>query len=719
MPPPWHADPPVARVLPNAGPPLEAYRSLRAQGLAPFIFETLGPPGCAIIGFDPAGSIEQTIGKVTARFVRRAGEAARAARGSSALEAVEAVAARLRRPASGPDLAFTGGFAGFFSYEWSAAQEGPDGKREPGVPDAWFGLYDRALVYPPRSMPMLVIDPRVRALEAKEIEAQLSEAGRVASMEMRGDQSRRPEAKQHGRPRLSSDFPRSKFEQAVRRVRAHIRRGDIYQANIAHRTRARGVQPLELYEALRMSNPSPFMGLIDCGGFGIVSGSPERLLRVESGPDGARIASSRPIAGTRPRGRGSVDETMERRLRASVKERAEHTMLVDLERNDLGRVCDWGTVEADELFTVERYSHVMHLVSNVRGRLRGDSSLSEIARAMLPGGTVTGCPKIRAMEIIRDIEPVPRGAYTGSMGYLSFDGRMDLNILIRSAYFPRRSKECHVYAGAGIVQDSRAGREWQETLDKAEALIGALGGPARPGEAWMPPTRIASWAPPRPGKRFVGADVLVIDNYDSFTYNLVQYVAAAGGRVSVVRNDEESLSEMRARRPSHLIISPGPGTAKESGASVAAARAFEGTPILGVCLGLQAIVEAYGGRVAEAPVPVHGKTSVVRRAPPREGPDILSSLPREFPAGRYHSLAAVRVRPPIEVTAVTRDGVVMAVRHRDAPTFGVQFHPESVLTALGMRIIEEFLSLGSPALSGDRLPPAPSSAAPGRPAPRN
>ncbi|EQD38049.1 para-aminobenzoate synthase component I, partial [mine drainage metagenome] len=176
-------------------------------------------------------------------------------------------------------------------------------------------------------------------------------------------------------------------------------------------------------------------------------------------------------------------------LRRSPKERAEHTMLVDLARNDLGRVARSGSVEVDEWLTVERYSHVMHLVSNVRGVLGAGVGLPELFRALLPGGSVTGTPKIRATEIIAELEPVPRGPYTGSMGYVGFDGRMDLNLLIRSAFFgPGRSPAC-VYAGAGIVEDSRPAREWAEVQSKAAVLLEALQGRRSRGRAWAPPRR--------------------------------------------------------------------------------------------------------------------------------------------------------------------------------------------------------------------------------------
>ena len=309
---------------------------------------------------------------------------------------------------------------------------------------------------------------------------------------------------------------------------------------------------------------------------------------------------------------------------------------------------------------------------------------------------MTGTPKIRATEVIAELEPVPRGPYTGSMGYFGLDGRMDFNLLIRSAFFGPGGSGAFVSAGAGIVQDSRPGREWEEIRSKAAVLIEAVSGRKNRGFAWKPPRRYVAWRPPKPGHRHREAKVLLIDNYDSFTYNLAQYLSMLGARVWVVRNDAESLASLRSRAPTHVVISPGPGQPKGSGLVVPAVRAFEGTPLLGICLGHEAIIEAYGGTLGLAHRPMHGKTSVVRCvASPVKG-RLLEDLGPTFRAARYHSLVAQRVPDVLRVTARSPEGEVMAVEHRRLPTHGVQFHPESLRTEHGMSILDRFLAEGTP-----------------------
>jgi anthranilate synthase component 1 len=230
-----------------------------------------------------------------------------------------------------------------------------------------------------------------------------------------------------------------------------------------------GASPAQLYRALARANPAPFGGIANFGDCAIVSSSPERLVRVVQ-----RAIDTRPIAGTRPR---AADATEDGRLRdellATAKERAEHIMLVDLERNDLGRVCEPGSVEVPALLELTSYAHVHHLESTVRGRLRVEASPVDVIRALFPGGTITGCPKVRCMQIIRELEAAPRLAYTGSMGYLNRGGDLDLNILIRS--FMLRGEALTFWAGAGIVADSVAEHELQETRAKAKGLLRALG----------------------------------------------------------------------------------------------------------------------------------------------------------------------------------------------------------------------------------------------------
>lgn len=255
----------------------------------------------------------------------------------------------------------------------------------------------------------------------------------------------------------------------VERCKAYIAAGDIYQANLSHRIEFpfQG-DPWLLYQSLTAINPSPFASFIETPDFSIVSASPERLVCLEGGG-----VATRPIAGTRPRGSTADEDTrLAQELIDNAKERAEHIMLVDLERNDLGRVCEYGSVEVDQFMATEKYSHVMHIVSNVRGRLRSDRDAFDVIRAVFPGGTITGVPKVRCMEIIDELEPVARGFYTGSIGYISFAGEMDLNIVIRTVLI--KNRRAYVQVGAGIVADSEPENEFRETLHKATAMLKAL-----------------------------------------------------------------------------------------------------------------------------------------------------------------------------------------------------------------------------------------------------
>jgi anthranilate synthase component 1 len=261
------------------------------------------------------------------------------------------------------------------------------------------------------------------------------------------------------------------FLAAVRRGLDYIAAGDVYQSNLSRGwqgTSTLPVDPVRIYQRLRSANPSPFAALMRHEDFAILSSSPERLVSIRG-----NTVSTRPIAGTRPRGvTPEADAALIRSLLDNEKERAEHVMLIDLERNDLGRVCVGGTVRVDEYMSVETYAHVHHIVSNVSGRLRPEVSPVGVMRALFPGGTITGCPKVRCMEIIAELEGVGRGAYTGSIGYLNRDGSCDLNILIRT--ITARGGLFKFRAGAGIVADSDPQQELAETRAKAEGLLRAL-----------------------------------------------------------------------------------------------------------------------------------------------------------------------------------------------------------------------------------------------------
>ncbi|MCK9905333.1 anthranilate synthase component I family protein, partial [Frankia sp. Cpl3] len=264
-------------------------------------------------------------------------------------------------------------------------------------------------------------------------------------------------------------FGKAEFEQAVRRVQAYIAQGDVFQVNLSVRqSKPVQVKAPDVYEVLRRLNPSPYMGYLHFPEFQLVSASPELLVKVKDDE-----VSTRPIAGTRPRGQSETEDAqLARELIENEKERAEHVMLVDLERNDLGRVCRYGSVEVSEFMVVEKYSHVMHIVSHVKGILADAKDGYDAVAAAFPGGTITGAPKVRTMEIIEELEPVTRGVYTGSIGWFDFSGELELNIAIRTMVV--KDGMAHVQAGAGIVIDSLPEAEYFESLKKAEALWKAL-----------------------------------------------------------------------------------------------------------------------------------------------------------------------------------------------------------------------------------------------------
>ncbi len=267
---------------------------------------------------------------------------------------------------------------------------------------------------------------------------------------------------------IEEDDP-ERYLRQIAAVQNYIRAGDVFQVNPSREWRAqlsKTAAPLDLYAALCKSNPAPFSGLMCWRDAAVISSSPERLLRLQNGQ-----AETRPIAGTRPR--TGTDSAMTRALLAHPKERAEHVMLIDLERNDLGRFCEYGSVQVDELMTAESYAQVHHIVSNVRGRVRPGTGPGSALRAVFPGGTITGCPKVRCMQIIADLEGQGRGAYTGAMGYLGRDGRLDSNILIRTLV--QHEQRVWLRAGGGIVADSVPDNELDETRAKARAVLLALG----------------------------------------------------------------------------------------------------------------------------------------------------------------------------------------------------------------------------------------------------
>jgi anthranilate/para-aminobenzoate synthase component I len=385
---------------------------------------------------------------------------------------------------------FQGGLAGILSYDFVQYLERlpRNAVDDLNLPDAHFMIIDKLIAFDhAKNKAWIIVCPGVwDSMEGKgdgrvhrpeqydeAMEKMLFTRRRIQGATLKKEKMQMVNPASCIRHRASSvvyEMKKEEYMDIVSRAREYIAAGDIFQANLSQRVSAHigNKNPWNLYGILRSINPSPFAAFMDFGDYQIVSSSPERLLRVREG-----IIETRPIAGTRPRGRNiKEDELMRAELLLNKKERAEHIMLIDLERNDLGRVSDYGTVGVDELMITEDCSHVIHIVSNVRGNLAEEKDCFDAIKAAFPGGTITGVPKVRCMEIIDDLEPVCRGPYTGSMGYISFSGNMDLNIIIRT--FVIRGEMAYVQAGAGIVADSDPEREYYETLKKAEALVKTL-----------------------------------------------------------------------------------------------------------------------------------------------------------------------------------------------------------------------------------------------------
>lgn len=357
---------------------------------------------------------------------------------------------------------FQGGAIGYFSYDCIRYIEKLPSLAEDdlNIPDIYFLLFDDVFVYDQKEKVLWIITHYVD--KHAEAEERLNEWKDLWVAEV-------PEVTMpFERPKKKNEavaFTETGFMKAVECIQEYIGAGDVFQVNLSTRQeRTLQTHPLEIYTSLREINPSPYMGYLELGDFQIVSGSPELLIKKQ----GTEV-STRPIAGTRSRGADEQeDEELARELIENEKERAEHVMLVDLERNDLGRVCKYGTVEVDEFMVIEKYSHVMHIVSNVRGEVKEDKDAFDLVKAVFPGGTITGAPKIRTMEIIEELEPVRRGIYTGSIGWIGYSGDTELNIVIRTLL--AKDGKAHVQAGAGIVIDSNPENEYKESLKKAIAL---------------------------------------------------------------------------------------------------------------------------------------------------------------------------------------------------------------------------------------------------------
>ncbi|HEY5460386.1 MAG TPA: anthranilate synthase component I [Deferrimonas sp.] len=425
----------------------------------------------SFIGFDPHLRFCADAKGIT---VRQGGETRNVPVTGDPLDALAGILKEIRyRPAPGlPRL--SGGAVGYIGYDYVRYLEKVGGDRPlTDAPDAMFLFPSRLLIFDNVRHTILVVahgsvgagqDPGAayaRALDA------IEEVREILRVPLEGSEV--PDGDDGGET-PAFEMSREAFLDAVRKAKEHIRNGDIIQAVLSNRATVRTRRtPAEVYRVLRALNPSPYMYLLRMGDLSVVGSSPEILVRLEG--DEIQL---RPIAGTRPRGATpSEDRRLEAELLSDPKELAEHVMLVDLGRNDVGRVAAWGSVKANELMGIERYSHVMHIVSNVVGKLREGLTAFDVLRAAFPAGTVSGAPKVRAMQIISELEPFRRGIYAGAVGYFDLQGSMDFCIAIRTIVMS--GGEAKIQAGAGIVADSDPDREWEEILNKAKILFRAVG----------------------------------------------------------------------------------------------------------------------------------------------------------------------------------------------------------------------------------------------------
>lgn len=464
----------MREVLADLDTPLSVYLKL-ARGPYSYLFESVQGGEkwgrYSIIGLPARTLLRVTGNEVT---VEKDGKPIQCETVSDPLETVRRFKAQYSVPEIHGLPRFTGGLVGYFGYETIRCIEPRLGKMSKpdaiGAPDILLTVSDEVVVFDNLQGKLYVVihvNPAIADAFNKanhrldELVARLGEAlPRVQSP--RG-------TKAVTEADFVSSFTRESYEAAVRRIKEYIVQGDVMQVVPSQRMSIPyRAAPLDLYRALRTLNPSPYMYFIDLKDFHIVGSSPEILVRLEDG--GVTV---RPIAGTRPRGATQAeDQALEMELLADPKERAEHIMLVDLGRNDVGRVAKVGSVRVTDKMVIERYSHVMHIVSNVTGELKDGMDAIDVLRATFPAGTVSGAPKVRAMEIIEELEPVRRGIYAGAVGYIGWNGNMDTAIAIRTAVI--KDGQLYIQAGGGVVADSVPSLEWEETLNKRRAMFRAV-----------------------------------------------------------------------------------------------------------------------------------------------------------------------------------------------------------------------------------------------------
>ena len=458
-------------VLGDRVTPVGAFEALAGEGPAFLLESVVGGVRWgrwSFLGWDPLFRLYAVDGEVTLEGSGTVGD-------GDPLQALEGLVGRFTVPRIPGFPPLHSGLVGYLAYDMVRYVERLPGRPadDRGLPEMlWHGVGSLAAFDHLRQRVRLIRNVLVGEDPSADYQAAAeSLAGAAASLSEAPAHPARPVPEFGELPPTAATLERPEFEEAVRTVIGHIGAGEVFQVVPSIRFEVSPVpDPFAVYRALRLLNPSPYMFFLQDGDLTIAGSSPELMVRVRDG----RV-QSRPIAGTRPRGTDSAEDSLlEAELLSDLKEKAEHVMLVDLARNDLGRVAEFGSVEVDELMVVERYSHVMHLVSGVSGLLRPGVGPVDVLRATFPHGTVSGAPKVRAMEIIDDLEPVARGPYAGAIGYIDFSGNLDTAIALRTMV--AKGDTAWVQAGAGIVADSDPGREYEECRQKASVVLAAIAG---------------------------------------------------------------------------------------------------------------------------------------------------------------------------------------------------------------------------------------------------
>ncbi len=567
---------------------------------------------------------------------------------------------------------FAGGAVGFFGYDLVRTVE-PLGEPNPdplGLPDMALMVTDVLLVFDHLRHELTVmacafaddeggIDAAYERAVAAIADVRARLRGAVPLPE-------RPALAEP--PQFTSNMEREEFEAAVARIVEYVHAGDAFQVVPSQRFSAQSpVEAFSIYRGLRAVNPSPYMYFLEFGDFQIAGASPEPLVKVDG-----RTVETRPIAGTYPRG---SDEEEDRRLAERLvndpKERAEHVMLVDLGRNDLGRVCEYGSVSVDELMVVETYSHVLHIVSQVSGRLREGVGAMDVLRSALPAGTLSGAPKVRAMQIIDELEPVKRCSYGGAIGYLSWNGDLDTAIHIRTVV--AKDGQIHVQAGGGTVADAKPAYEYNESVNKAKAVFRAVelaceqpdwGSDAGPGDRQL--RQLHLQPRPVPGR------------------------AGGGDRGGPQRQgDRRRAAGARRRPPRRLARDPArrPRPASRSRRSAPSPRPARR------CSASASATSRWSRPSAAAPSRASRSTARTPRSSTTAGRSTPGCRARWSPAATTRWSPTPTCPDELELSASLGD-VVMGARHRELPAEGVQFHPESVLTPQGKHLLANFLERG-------------------------